>query len=315
MIARLFIGCIGACFVVTQMWTSLMFAQTIIGTANATSAGWGNLGAGVAQGLMPAIFMGFKNNGYDNNDAWRSTLFVPGGICCIVGFMVYLLGSDCPQGNYQQLRRQGENHGIPMLHSLRLAVGDPRTWLLHLHYAVCFGFELAVNGNLALHFHNVFDFSQTTAGAAAAAFGMMNIFARTMGGALSDICSKQFGLVRGRVCSLFVCLVFEGVFLVLFSRVRRGEWGGFGTAMVFMVMFSCCVQMAEGCTFALVPFVNPTAIGGVAGIVGAGGSVGAVSANTLFLNGSNTAFLVMGFICLAVSFTVPLLLFFKFREN
>jgi NNP family nitrate/nitrite transporter-like MFS transporter len=39
--------------------------------------------------------------------------------------------------------------------------------------------------------------------------------------------------------------------------------------------------MACGATYALVPFVNPKALGGVAGIVGAGGNVGAVLAGFL----------------------------------
>ena len=41
---RLFIGCAGATFVTNQFWCSLMFAPNVIGTANATAAGWGNLG-------------------------------------------------------------------------------------------------------------------------------------------------------------------------------------------------------------------------------------------------------------------------------
>jgi NNP family nitrate/nitrite transporter-like MFS transporter len=39
--------------------------------------------------------------------------------------------------------------------------------------------------------------------------------------------------------------------------------------------------MACGSTYALVPFVNRKALGGVAGIVGAGGNVGAVLAGFL----------------------------------
>ena len=56
---RLAIGVIGASFVITQYHTSVMFAPNVVGTANATSAGWGNLGGGVTQIVMPLIFTGF----------------------------------------------------------------------------------------------------------------------------------------------------------------------------------------------------------------------------------------------------------------
>ena len=43
---RLAIGVIGASFVITQYHTSVMFAPNVVGTANATTAGWGNMGGG-----------------------------------------------------------------------------------------------------------------------------------------------------------------------------------------------------------------------------------------------------------------------------
>jgi NNP family nitrate/nitrite transporter-like MFS transporter len=53
-------------------------------------------------------------------------------------------------------------------------------------------------------------------------------------------------------------------------------------AVTSMVIFSLFVQMSEGATYAVVPFINKKALGGVAGIVGAGGNAGAVSAGFLF---------------------------------
>ena len=49
-----------------------------------------------------------------------------------------------------------------------------------------------------------------------------------------------------------------------------------------MILFSLCVQMSEGATFSVVPFINKKALGAVAGIVGAGGNAGAVAAGFLF---------------------------------
>src|SRR3989338_5834816 len=56
---RLAIGAIGASFVITQYHTSVMFASNCVGTANATTAGWGNLGGGVTQVVMPLILSAF----------------------------------------------------------------------------------------------------------------------------------------------------------------------------------------------------------------------------------------------------------------
>ncbi len=53
-------------------------------------------------------------------------------------------------------------------------------------------------------------------------------------------------------------------------------------AIAIMLVFSLFVQMAEGATFGIVPFVNKKALGAVAGIVGAGGNAGAVAAGFLF---------------------------------
>ena len=50
------IGGIGAAFVITQYHTTVMFAPNVVGQANATSAGWGNLGGGVTQFVMPLLF-------------------------------------------------------------------------------------------------------------------------------------------------------------------------------------------------------------------------------------------------------------------
>ena len=53
-------------------------------------------------------------------------------------------------------------------------------------------------------------------------------------------------------------------------------------SIVAMIIFSLFVQMSEGATFSVVPFINKKAIGVVSGIVGAGGNAGAVAAGFLF---------------------------------
>ena len=53
------------------------------------------------------------------------------------------------------------------------------------------------------------------------------------------------------------------------------------SALATMLIFGLFTHMACGATYALVPFVNRKALGGVAGIIGAGGNVGAVAAGFL----------------------------------
>ena len=68
-----------------------------------------------------------------------------------------------------------------------------------------------------------------------------------------------------------------------------------------MLIFGLFTHMACGATYALVPFVNRKALGGVAGIVGAGGNVGAVAAGFLVKGASSIQFalLVLGGIVVA----------------
>jgi NNP family nitrate/nitrite transporter-like MFS transporter len=49
-----------------------------------------------------------------------------------------------------------------------------------------------------------------------------------------------------------------------------------------LVPFSIMVMAAEGAMYSVVPFVNRKAMGSVAGMVGAGGTAGAVAAGFLF---------------------------------
>src|SRR6266550_3147621 len=77
LIFRLAIGAIGASFVITQYHTSVMFAPNVVGTANATAAGWGNLGGGVTQIVMPLLFSGFVSLGVGAWWGWRMAMFVP----------------------------------------------------------------------------------------------------------------------------------------------------------------------------------------------------------------------------------------------
>jgi len=299
-LARFFIGFIGACFVVTQAWTSIMFAPVIVGTANATSAGWGNLGGGVTNAVMPLIFKAVNAGINDDDKAWRVAQVIPGCALVAVGITLYFFSDDCPEGNYQDLIRAGTRTKTnPWLAFFR-AAKNYRSWVLFALYAACFGVELIMNGNLASYFTSPrFGLSQALAGLIAGLFGLMNLFARSIGGITSDVMAKKYGM-RGRLWAFFIILFLESLALIAFSRI-----GTIGVAIPVLVIFSSFVQMAEGATFGIVPFVDPEATGAVSGIVGAGGNVGAVTLSFLLKIGKEEdGFLYLGFVVMGASFLV-----------
>ncbi len=284
LVCRLFIGFIGASFVITQVHTSLMFAPNIVGTANATSAGWGNLGGGANRLGMPLIAAAVIGFGVAEAEAWRYSMVIAGVVCFLMGLVYFFFTQDTPQGNFKDLKASGVT-----IEKKKDQVGfatvlkDYRTWILFLVYASCFGIELTVYGTMDDYLQNTFQLERVTAGNIVLSFALMNIFARTLGGFFGDKFGKLKGL-RGRVLFLVGILALQGVMLMTFSMATSIIVG-----IVFLILFSLSVQMAEGATFSVVPFINKKAIGSVSGIVGAGGNVGAFLAAMLLKSQSAVA--------------------------
>lgn len=276
---RLAIGVIGASFVVTQYHTSVMFAPNVVGTANATVAGWGNMGGGATLIVMPLIFSAFVGAGYLADDAWRYAMVIPGVALFIMGFVYYFFTQDTPDGNLSDLRKQdanfiakkGDEKG-----SFFSALKDSRVWVLFLAYGACFGIEITIDNIATLYFVDNFNLGLKEAGIIAGTFGMMNIFARALGGIFGDKAGKKFGL-KGRIMILGAFLFLEGLGIMLFSAMDVLPW-----AIATMLLFALFLKMSNGATYSVVPFINKKAMGAVSGIVGAGGNVGAVLAGFLF---------------------------------
>jgi MFS transporter, NNP family, nitrate/nitrite transporter len=294
LLLRIAIGAIGASFVITQYHTSVMFAPNCVGTANATSAGWGNLGGGVTQIAMPGLFALALAIWGSEHLAWRWAMVVPGGMLFLTGLAYFLLTQDTPAGNLGELRAAGRAAGRRAANGAFLeACRDYRVWLLFVIYGACFGIELLVNSQAALYFADYFGMDLATAGLIAGLFGLMNLFARTLGGLLGDRCGRLWGL-SGRVKWLFLALFGEGLALMLFSRMSA-----LPLIVASLVVFSLFVQMSEGATYSVVPFINRQALGAVSGIVGAGGNAGAVASMLLFKTETTglawpDAFLIVG---------------------
>ncbi len=304
---RLGIGVIGASFVITQYHTSVMFAPNCVGTANATSAGWGNLGGGVTQMIMPLVFAAFVGLGYSAGASWRLAMVVAGAVCFLVGIAYFFFTTDFPNGNLKDLIKSGElTKEEKQKGTFWLAARDYRVWALFFVYAACFGIELTINNIAAIYYMQEFNLGLTTAGLVAGLFGLMNIFARTTGGFISDQFVRKSGL-KGRVRWLFIALFIEGIALMFFSQMRVLAF-----AIPVMIVFSLFVQMSEGATYSIVPFINKKALGSVSGIVGAGGNMGAVAAGFLLRSENisyQQALFILGGLVLLCSFVSFLVVF------
>ncbi|QDV51038.1 MFS transporter [Gimesia fumaroli] len=322
LIFRIAIGAIGASFVITQYHTSVMFAPNCVGTANATTAGWGNLGGGVTQIIMPLIFTMFIGIfGFSESLGWRASMFLAGLVCALTGVAYFFLTQDTPDGNFKDLRAAGK---LPQKEEKKgmflSACKDHRVWALFVIYGACFGIELTLNNVAALYFLDYFDYFKnmdTTkaikmAGLFASMFGLMNIFARTLGGAFGDRFGKKWGL-SGRVKWLFIAIFCEGIALMVFSRMDV-----LAMALPTLIVFSLFVQMSEGATYSVVPFINKKALGPVSGIVGAGGNAGAVAAGFLFKTQAinwPTALFILGAIVTSCAFLTFLVRFNEESEE
>lgn len=276
---RLAIGVIGASFVITQYHTSVMFAPNVVGTANATVAGWGNMGGGVTLMVMPLVFAAFVGAGYLSEEAWRYSMVIPGIALFVMGLVYYFGTQDTPQGNLSDLRKSDpafKAKGSDSKGSFLSACRDYRVWVLFLAYGACFGIEITIDNIATLYFVDNFHLGLKEAGIIAGTFGMMNIFARALGGIFGDKAGKKFGL-KGRIFILGVFLLLEGLGIMLFSSMQSLPW-----AIVTMLLFALFLKMSNGATYSVVPFINQRAMGAVSGIVGAGGNVGAVLAGFLF---------------------------------
>lgn len=290
-IIRLFIGLAGGTFVMCQYWTSQMFTKDVVGTANALVGGWGNLGGGVTQLVMGSLLFPLFKVFFDGDSemAWRTVCVVPAVVAFASGIVMYKISDDSPKGDYGELKKHGSMLEVSAAASFRDGAVSLDTWILFIQYACCFGVELTMNNAAALYFKDEFGQSTESAAAIASIFGWMNLFARGLGGMLSDQANARMGM-RGRIIVQTVLLLVEGALVLVFANTSS-----LGGAIAVMIVFSAFVQAAEGSSYGIVPYINPPATGSIAGIVGAGGNSGAVGFGFGFRQlDYEQAFVIMG---------------------
>jgi NNP family nitrate/nitrite transporter-like MFS transporter len=221
----------------------------------------------------------------------------------IIAYLYHKYTKDTPNGNYDEVgytKKQTKTDWSILM--------DWRIWALTMAYAMCFGMEITFDNVASLHFVDSFHLSQSTAGFWAGIFGFMNIFARALGGIVSDKVGGKFGM-RGKGLLLAGVLLLEGCGLIVFAQS-----GTLLIAIVSMLSFALFLKMSNGATYGIVPFVNTKNVGMVSGIVGAGGNLGGMLFGFLFKSTTITyvqAFTYIGYAVIAVALIVLITRFQK----
>ena len=256
-----------------------------------------------AMGVLAWKLQGVKvdEGGIENNLFSESILYIIWGVLALmyVAHVIKLL-----QVNLPYLKA-----GVPE--------NEKYSWssvaALNTTYFANFGAELAVVSMLPMFFQTVFSDLATDggdkimtaqmAGLVAGSFAFVNLFARPLGGLLSDMMSS-----RKKTMLIYMVGITLG-FLGMASIAKYGPidadgiqtvlptFDGIGWLVISVgitIFCSVFVQGAEGATFAIIPMINKKMTGQIAGMSGAYGNVGAVIYLVIFsLVDSKTFFYIV----------------------
>jgi MFS transporter, NNP family, nitrate/nitrite transporter len=201
-------------------------------------------GAGITNLVLGSILMPIFTAIFGGNTelAWRTVCIVPAITAFVTGIVVYRISDDSPKGDYSELRKHGQfpDPNITTWSSWRSGSLNWNTWIMFVQYACCFGVELAMNQAASLYFKEVFGQSTEASLAIASIFGWLNLFARGLGGFVSDWANVRWGM-RGRLWAQTGMLLAEGAMVFVFSNSQS-----LPGALVSLVVFSIFVQATEG---------------------------------------------------------------------
>jgi len=163
-LCRFLIGLGLATFVTCQVWCSQMFTKSVVGIANATAGGWGNLGGGVTQLVMPFVMLGMLNaTGNDISRSWR-LCFIPPLVMHLLSAIYIMGGKALPDGNYKELETSGAKQKVSGLAVAKVGFSNVNAWIMLITYGMCFGVELTMNSVAALYFYDYHGLTPQTAG-------------------------------------------------------------------------------------------------------------------------------------------------------
>lgn len=332
---RFFISILGGTFVPTQAYTTTFFDKSIVGTANAFSGGWGNLGGGVTVAVMIGVYERYLKSGYSSHLSWRlcfPTVAVP---CLLLAAMVIMLvGKDHPAGSWslrnkfnpdalivtaaQQVEHNTEVKQVgtenpeagpdsrsetcttntsegtvvvdtaqsePLTFKALLRIFcDPRVWMCAVCYLLTFGLETALDAGLPGLINQLFKsetFDHVDAAYAASTYGLLNIFARPLGGIIADMLYSRYGF-RAKVYWLLATALSQGIAMIGLGFYVERDNASIGGVIGFIVLVAVTGFAANGACFAVYSHLQPKNVGAVAGLVGAGGNIGGLFYTLIF---------------------------------
>ena len=138
---------------------------------------------------------------------------------------------------------------------------------LNATYFANFGAELAVVSMLPMFFEETWGLNPATAGIIAASFAFVNLFARPMGGLVSDRMGNRRFVMLSYMAGIAIGFTLMGL--------MNSSWPLI-IAIAITIFCSFFVQGAEGATFGIIPSIKRRVTGQISGMAGAYGNVGAV---------------------------------------
>ncbi|CAB9515572.1 affinity nitrate transporter 2 [Seminavis robusta] len=267
--------------------------------------GWGATGGAMALVFMGYIVFPICLHWLDDNEdlAWRVALLVPAVIALVISCLSYRYADDTPLGSIQQVQKAGLLQARSAADSFGAGAINLNAWLLFFQFAAGLGIELTTESGISAHLAERFDLSLAHASSLASLFGLMNFFARGLGGWISDQMHQRDSL-RGRLSVHWTLMVLEAGMILAFCYTTT-----LPTTLLAMISFAILGQMSLGTCMAIVPYIDPANTGTIGGIVGAGGNVGAIVLSNVFRNAFSDleAFHVMAVFCIAMSLFTPLI--------
>jgi MFS transporter, NNP family, nitrate/nitrite transporter len=173
---------------------------------------------------------------------------------------------------------------------------------LNVTYFANFGAELAVVSMLPLFFEETWGLTAAAAGIIAASFAFVNLFARPMGGLVSDRMGNRRFVMLAYMFGIGIGFTLMGLMDTTWPLI---------IAIGVTIFCSFFVQGAEGATFGIIPSIKRRLTGQISGMAGAYGNVGAVFYLFVFTFVTPSQFF---FIIAAGAFLSWLVCFFWLKE-